>query len=393
MIIVLDDERSHDQRLKLEKVPLTLFGTTRSILIMKTFKAIYLRIRDFTFEKLYLGKSLDHFYTAFGGHIFFQSLSSAVRMDLFTLIHQKPGIDLDEICSLLKIERQPGRILLLSLVTTGLVKKKGHGYYNSRASDAFLVKGKKFDMRNMVLWQHFINYRAIFYFYESIQANSNLGLQVFPGDEKTLYERLHHSPELHKVFQDAMQEISAQANQELVDHLDLSGTKVLVDVGGGNGSNLIKFVTKAPHLRGILFDYPAACTIAAENIKKHGLSQSISTHHGNCFSDPFPQGIDAIIYCHFFTIWSPEENQKLIKKAFLVLPPQGKLHIFNMVQNDKEDGPFLAAIGSPYFLTLATGRGMLYTGREYKNWMLEAGFSKVETLRLPRNHMVITGIK
>lgn len=360
---------------------------------MKTIQASLLQIKDFLFEKVYLGKSLDNFYASFGGHMFFQSLSSAVRFDLFTFVNQRPGANLDEICGQLKIERQPGRILLLSLVTAGILKKRGDKYFNSRAADNFLVKGKKFDMRNMVLWQHFINYRAMFYFFESIQANSNLGLQIFPGDEKVLYERLHHSPELHKIFQDAMQEISAQGNQELVEYLDLRDTKVLVDVGGGNGSNLIKFVTKAPHLKGILFDYPAACAIATENIKKHGLSNSITTHNGNCFLDPFPQGIDAIIYCHFFTIWSPEEDQKLIKKGFEALPPRGKLHIFNMVQHDTEDGPYLAAIGSPYFLTIATGRGMLYTAREYKEWMLKAGFSKVEMLRLPRNHMVITGIK
>jgi hypothetical protein len=50
-------------------------------------------------------------------------------------------------------------------------------------------------------------------------------------------------------------------------------------------------------------------------------------------------------------------------------------------------------MGSPYFLTLATGEGMLYTWREYTTWLREAGFRSVEARALPRDHGVIIGRK
>ena len=67
--------------------------------------------------------------------------------------------------------------------------------------------------------------------------------------------------------------------------------------------------------------------------------------------------------------------------------------IFNMMQNDEGTGPLSAAVGSPYFLTLATGEGMLYSWKEYEGLFREAGFLKVKRIVLPRDHGVITGIK
>ena len=67
--------------------------------------------------------------------------------------------------------------------------------------------------------------------------------------------------------------------------------------------------------------------------------------------------------------------------------------LFNMMQHDDETGPWSAAIGSPYFLALATGEGMLYTWQEYESWMHSVGFAQTERHELPKDHGVILGIK
>ena len=64
-----------------------------------------------------------------------------------------------------------------------------------------------------------------------------------------------------------------------------------------------------------------------------------------------------------------------------------------MMQNDQENGPLSSAVGSPYFLTLATGKGMLYTWSEYETWFREAGFKSVKRHQLIRDHGAIIGIK
>jgi hypothetical protein len=82
-----------------------------------------------------------------------------------------------------------------------------------------------------------------------------------------------------------------------------------------------------------------------------------------------------------------------LRKIFDGLPAGGALIIFNMMQDDDETGPMTAAIGSPYFLTLATGTGMLFTWAEYQRWMTEAGFARCETHRLSFDHGVVIAWK
>ncbi len=235
----------------------------------------------------------------------------------------------------------------------------------------------------------------MYFFYDAILANKNVGLSIFEGSEPTLYERLAHTPELETIFQDAMQTISRErnVNAALAAAVDFSPYEHLVDVGGGNAENIITLARKYPALRASVFDSPSVCHIAKANIQAAGLSGQLDTIVGNCFTDPFPQGFDCMLFCHFFTIWSEEQNLAILRKCYTSLPTGGSVVVFNMMQHDDETGPLRATLGSPYFLTLATGVGMLYTWSEYKAWMKEAGFATVTTKVLPNHHGVIIGTK
>jgi hypothetical protein len=135
------------------------------------------------------------------------------------------------------------------------------------------------------------------------------------------------------------------------------------------------------------------CEIAEKNIRAAGLSPRLRTQPGDCFADPFPASADCLLFAHFFTIWSEDADRQILQKSFASLPSGGKVIIFNMMQRNDETGPLSAAVGSPYFLTLATGRGMLYTWREYEEWARAAGFSPIERHVLPRDHGAIVGVK
>ncbi len=249
----------------------------------------------------------------------------------------------------------------------GILKKKKDLYSNSLIARIYLESQSPKNIINIVKWQHFINYQALFHFYDSLKANKNLGLAEFPGTEPTLYERLSHDPFREQIFQDAMAQISIQANGLFAEFVDLHKVKHLVDVGGGHGSNIIKLTQKYPELQASVFDLPSVCKESREIFGKQKQSPRLSTFEGDCFRDSFPSGPDCFLFCHFFTIWSLDKNLQLLKKAFDALPEGGRVIIFNMMQDNAETGPMSAALGSPYFLTLATGEGMLYTWNEYQD--------------------------
>jgi cyclopropane fatty-acyl-phospholipid synthase-like methyltransferase len=344
-------------------------------------------------ERVLLRRAYERVYSVVGGHIFFQTLRAAVELDLFSLLHERKRLTRQQIAAALECEEKPIRILLLGCTTLGLLRKRGEWYSNTLLAGQLFVRSAPRNVIDVVRWQHHINYRPLFHFKEAIHANSNVGLQEFAGSEATLYERLAHDERLERIFQGAMESISVQANAMLVRSLDLRDAKFLVDVGGGNGANIIAFARRFAHLRAAVFDAPSVCEIAQQHIAKEGLTQRLSAWAGNCFTDPFPPGADTILLAHFCTIWSEERNQQLLRKCFEALPSGGSVIIFNMMQRDTEDGPFGAAMGSPYFLTLATGEGMLYTWREYQEWLRNAGFRSVQTGALPREHGLIIGTK
>ncbi|MGB8340253.1 MAG: methyltransferase [Chthoniobacterales bacterium] len=332
-------------------------------------------------------------YLIMGGHIFFQTMSAAVEFDLFSLLHRHKRMTCAQIAKALNCAEQPIRILLLGCTTLGLLRKRGQLYSNTMLSRTLLVRSSAKNIIDIVRWQHHINYRAMFHFADAIRANSNIGLEEFAGAEGTLYGRLTHDKWREQIFQDAMESISVQANAMLVRSLNLQGARYLLDVGGGNGTNIIAFAHKFPHLRAAVFDSVSVCEIARKNIAKEELSDRLGACPGDCFTDPFPEEVDTILFAHFLTIWSEKRNRWLLRKCFDSLPLGGTVTIFNMMQRDTEDGPYPAAMGSPYFLTLATGEGMLYTWHEYCQWMRDAGFRSVESQPLPRDHGLIIGRK
>ncbi len=350
-------------------------------------------IQRFLIERVLLRRPNQQMALIVGGHIFFQTLSAAVELDLFSLLHQHKRMTREEIAKALNCAEQPIRILLLGCTTLGLLRKRGPSYSNTMLSRMLLVRSSAKNIIDIVRWQHHINYRAMSHFADAIRANSNVGLKEFTGTEGTLYERLAHDERREQIFQDAMESISVQANAMLVRGLNLRGAKFLLDVGGGNGTNIIAFARRFPQLRAAVFDSASVCEIARKNIAKEQLSDRLNAFPGNCFTDHFPREADTILFAHFLTIWSETRNRELLRKCFDSLPAGGSVIIFNMMQRDTEDGPATAAIGSPYFLTLATGEGMLYTWHEYRQWMHDAGFRSIESLSLPRDHGLIIGRK
>lgn len=327
------------------------------------------------------------------GHIYFQTLSAAVELDLFTRLDRQNGLSRSQISKRLNIRHKPIRILLSGLSALGLIYRRGEKYHNTPLSKIYLSRESQKSFAPLVRWQHHINYKPMFRFLDALKSNKNVGLDELPGSGKTLYKKLTHTPFLEKIFQEAMESISAQANSLLVEHLNLSKTKFLVDIGGGNGANIISLAQKNPHLKAAIFDSPSVCKIALMNIKKNKLQDRLHAIQGDCFKNNFPKEADTLMFCHFLTIYSEAKNLRILKNAYNTLPKGGKVIIFNMMQNDNESGPISTAGGSPYFLTLATGEGMLYTWKEYENWLRKAGFKKLRRLRLPIDHGVIVAEK
>jgi precorrin-6B methylase 2 len=327
------------------------------------------------------------------GHSAFQLLWAGVELNLFAVLSKNPGLGKMDIAEKIGLQPQPTRILLTGLTALKLILKDQDSYRNAAIVDQLLVPDSPQNLSDILGWQALIVYPGEVDFVESLRSNTNVGLRRFPGQEANLYLRLSHDPALEKVFHDAMSSLSRSANAMLASAVDFTGIKHLVDAGGGDGTNSISLARAHPHLRITVFDVPSVCRLAQSNFEKSGLTERLDVHAGDLFSTPFPAGIDCILFAHMMTIWSIDKDAALLARAYEALPQDGKVIVFNMMGNDDEDGPLTTALGSPYFLTIATGEGMLYSWREYEDCLRKAGFKQIQRLTLPRDHGVLVAVK
>jgi SAM-dependent methyltransferase len=115
---------------------------------------------------------------------------------------------------------------------------------------------------------------------------------------------------------------------------------------------------------------------------------------GDLFADPFPAGVDGVLFCHVLEVFSPEQVRGLLAKAYDALPSGGLLLVYSFTAPDQEDGGLLAAQLSLYLNVLATGTGMAYPVHDYSGWLTEAGCRNIRTYPgLPYDHGLIVGVK
>ncbi len=328
------------------------------------------------------------------GHSAFQLLWAGDQLGLYTLLADEPGLGLDEIARRLELETYPCRILLVGLTALGILRKEDGGYHNAELIGRMMVKGKPGYFGPILGWQAHIVYPGLVDFLESLKQGTNVGLRRFPGNGSTLYERLVSHPEVEQIFQDAMSALSVQANNHIIEAYDFGRFSHIVDAGGGDGTNAIALARRYPNLKVTVYDSASVCQIAQEKIKAEGLEGRVFTWVGDFLNDPFPPGVDAIFFCHIFTIWSMRRNQELLRKCWNTLPAGGAVIIFNMMGDDDDTGPLSTALGSPYFLAIATGEGMLHAWKDYEQAILAAGFSGVTRVGgLPLNHGLLVADK
>src|SRR5438874_5168691 len=100
-------------------------------------------IQRYLLERVVLRRPYERMYLILGGHIFFQTLSAAVELDLFSLLAKHKSMTREEIAQTLKCADQPTRILLLGCTALGLLSKRGASYSNTLLSQRLLVRSAR----------------------------------------------------------------------------------------------------------------------------------------------------------------------------------------------------------------------------------------------------------
>lgn len=325
----------------------------------------------------------DAILDLFLGMYYFQFLASAVELDLFTVLSRSPGLTRDDLAEQLKLENQPARILLLGCSAVGLLRKEGDRYFNTSGAERFFSKAHPANMVPAVRMANHIQFRPMARFAEALRSNTNVGLQEIPGSASNLYMRLAENPPLEKIFHEMMSLVSFGTAAFLAETLDLSPHRRLLDVGGGEAVNATILAGRWPDMHVTVLDLPTVAESTRARLTAQGMAERVTAVGGDCFAEELPEGFDAMLFSRFLSIWSEEKVRSLLAKAARALRPGASLYVIEALQDDDEMGPPFVAHLCAYFLTLASGEGMVRTWSEWTSWLEEAGFESFSRRALP----------
>ncbi|MCQ0989632.1 acetylserotonin O-methyltransferase [Jiella marina] len=178
---------------------------------------------------------------------------------------------------------------------------------------------------------------------------------------------------------------------EILESYDMSWSKRMLDLGGGDGRFLAKVAKKYPDIDLHLFDLPPVAEIARKRLADSRFGRRITVHAGNFFTDPFPEGYDFVSLVRILHDHDDEAAIRLLTKIREGLQPGGVVMIAEPMAGNRHSAPIADAYFG--FYLLAMGRGRARTPEEIGDLMNAAGIYRVRevTTALPVATRIVMG--
>ncbi|MCY1139186.1 methyltransferase [Actinoplanes sp. Pm04-4] len=321
----------------------------------------------------------------------FKTFAAAVELDLFTRLAGGRTITVAEAEDQLGLPERPADLLLTACASLGLLERHGDGYRNTELAEEFLVKGKPYYFGGQVTYCDQRTYLPWHRIGEALREDRPLTWD--PATQESMFDTA--DPVMLQSFWGAMHSTSVFTAKSLAQHVDLSHSKRLLDVGGGSGAYAIELCRSLPGLTATVFDLPHVCEIAAANVAEAGQSDRIGATPGDFLrDDSLPGGHDVVLFSMILHDWDEPANQRLLSHAYEALEPDGCVVISELLLDADRTGPAPAALMGMNMLVETVG-GRNYSDAEYAGWLAAAGFTDIRTVRFdaPGANGAVVGVK
>jgi SAM-dependent methyltransferase len=131
-------------------------------------------------------------------------------------------------------------------------------------------------------------------------------------------------PEEGEQFGKAMENFSRFAAFAVLEAYDFSGTRTLLDIGGGNGSMTLAILERYRAARGIVCDLPYIQGAANERIRAAGAADRVRFEGGDFFAG-VPAGADVHLLKFILHDWNDADSVRILKRSREALAPGGRL--------------------------------------------------------------------
>lgn len=315
------------------------------------------------------------------------ALGTAIETGLPWMLAETP-MDGKEIARSLRIPHQRCSYWLQLLEEMGILEKGPQGYVPSALAHEAIL-----NVHSQESWKYLTGEER-----ERSAGIHNLARYIHePGSiwkaqgltrPKDYVEVMRSDYQQAREFTRMLYELHQRMANELAVHLDMTGVRKLLDVGGGSGVVCMALLRKYIDLTATVADIENVCIAGREIAAEVSLSDRITYQAVEFNSDEFPSGFDLILLCDVGLF-----GETLFRKLWAALNEGGRLVIVWHFPETEDSAPrariewtFLDSLDDPNFSfpTIAQAREQL----------VHAGFRPLPgELTLPDQRLVIQAQK
>lgn len=227
--------------------------------------------------------------------------------------------------------------------------------------DLFLAETDEVHRRS---WEHLV---------DAIRSGQPQPQAVF-GTPAFEYYSTH--PDEGEQFGKAMQSASAMSEGGVLDSCNFTDAKMIVDIGGGNGSLVRAILREYPNAEGVVLDLPYIEAQADAAIRSDGLEGRCRFERGDFF-EAIPPNADVHLLRFVLHDWDDERSARILENCRSSLDQSGRLLIVEMLIPGNNEPGFAQLIDMN--MLVMTG-GMERTVSEYELLLGRAGFQMTQVL-------------
>jgi hypothetical protein len=272
-------------------------------------------------------------YLLTGGLIISQSIYVAVKLGIPDLLADGPKT-VDELARL-TTSHAPSLLRVLRLLTA-LSLFVGHG----RSAFELAQIGERFrtgvpgSLRNMTLMTDFVGgLKAYDHLLDAVREGKS-AFELAYGIE--VFEYLSSNPEAVIAFNAAMAERTAALAPTVASGYDFGGAKLIIDIGGNQGTMVAAILAANPGMKGIVFDLPKIVAGADARLITADVADRCEAREGDFFKT-VPGGGDYYVLANVLHDWDDEHAEVILRNCVHAMPPQAKVLVIERAITDNQD--------------------------------------------------------
>ncbi|WP_409180328.1 methyltransferase [Amycolatopsis sp. VS8301801F10] len=205
------------------------------------------------------------------------------------------------------------------------------------------------------------------------------------------YAWLAKDPAAQAEFYESCAGVARQDVPALVEALDLSAARDIVDAGGGNGLLMTGLLVANPALAGVVFDQPASLASARATLRDAGVADRCELAAGDFLADPLPPDRDVYVLKSVLCDWGDDDAVRILRACSRAMRADSVLLVIDLVLPEGNARPDPVALMSD-LCTLACG-GAVRTEREFADLAAAAGLRLTESSETGAATSILRAIK